>query len=186
VALRKVLFFMLVSANGYYERGPWEIDWHTVDAEFNDFAEEQLDSVDAILFGRRTYEGMAAYWPTPEAIGTDPGTARRMNEKPKIVFSKTLDRADWSNTRLVRGDAVAEVRKLKDQPGRDVIIFGSSDLSASLATAGLVDEFRLMVCPIALASGKPLFAGVSGDVRLALRDVRRFGNGNVLLAYTRA
>lgn len=181
--MRRVLFFMLVSANGYYERAPWDIDWHMVDAEFNTFAEEQLDSVDTILFGRKTYEGMASYWPTPEAIAADPGTARRMNEKAKVVFSKTLPRAEWNNTHLVKGDAAAEVRRLKDEPGKDIAIFGSSDLTASLAVAGLVDEFRILVNPLALASGRPLFAGLTQDLALRLVGTRTFGNGNVLLRY---
>jgi dihydrofolate reductase len=160
--MRRVLFFMLVSANGYYERAPWAIDWHMVDAEFNTFAEEQLDSVDTILFGRKTYEGMASYWPTPEAIAADLGTARRMSEKAKVVFSKTLPRAEWNNTHLVKGDAAAEVRRLKDEPGKDIAIFGSSDLTAS---------------------GKPLFAGLTQDLALRLVGTRTFGNGNVLLRY---
>ena len=92
---RRVLFFMMVSANGFYERARWEIDWHVTDAEFNDFAIAQLDSADTLLFGRVTYEGMASYWPTPEAREGDPAVADRMNTVPKVVLSTTLDKADW-------------------------------------------------------------------------------------------
>ncbi len=126
---------------------------------------------------------MAGYWPSPAALESDPATAERMNAKAKVVFSKTLDRADWSNTRVVKGSAADEVKKMKAQPGKDMVIFGSSDLAASLATEGLIDEFRLMVCPMALAEGRPLFAGVTRDLPLKLIDVRRFANGNVLLSY---
>src|SRR5512143_318219 len=101
--MRRVLFFMLISANGYYERGPWELDWHSVDEEFNAFAIAQLDSVGTLLFGRATYEGMAAYWPTADAIASDPEVAGRMNGIEKIVFSQSLTEARWSNTRRVGG-----------------------------------------------------------------------------------
>src|SRR5438105_639275 len=158
--MRKVLFFMMTSANGFYEVGPWEIDWHSVDEEFNDFALEQIGSIDTMLFGRATYTGMASYWPTREAIESDPEIAEKMNSTPKIVFSNTLDKAEWSNSRLVKGDAATELRKLKEQPGGDMIIFGSSELAVSLAAAGLIDEYRLMVAPVALPHGKPVLGGL--------------------------
>ena len=152
--MRRVLFFMLTSINGFYERGRWVLDWHNVDDEFTRFAVEQVQSVDTILFGSVTYEGMAGYWPTPEAIADSPATAEKMNSLPKIVFSNTLEKAEWSNTRLVRGDASEEVARLKEQPGQDMIIFGSSDLAVSLAERGLIDEYRILVNPIALPEGK--------------------------------
>jgi dihydrofolate reductase len=180
---RRVLFFMMVSANGFYERARWEIDWHVTDAEFNDFAIAQLDSVDTLLFGRVTYEGMASYWPTPEAVGDDPEVARRMNALRKIVFSRTLDRAEWNNTSVVRGDAAERVGELKREPGKDAILMGSSDLAVALADRDLIDEYRLMVAPVALGHGKPVLDGLDRDLRLQLHDVRRFANGNVLLSY---
>lgn len=180
-----VVFFMVVSANGFYERGPWGIDWHRVDEEFNEFAIAQLDSVDALVFGRRTYEGMARYWPTPEALASDPEVAGRMNAIPKIVVSTTLERAEWANTRLVRGSVADEIAKLKRETPRDVLVMGSSDLAASLAGYDLIDEYRLMVNPVFLGEGKPVLAGVAKDVPLTLRDVRRFRSGNVLLTYAR-
>jgi dihydrofolate reductase len=178
-----VLFFMVVSANGYYERGPWGIDWHHVDEEFNEFAISQLDSVDALVFGRKTYEGMARYWPTPEAIASDPAVAGRMNGLAKVVVSRTLERAEWANTRIVRADVAGEVAKLKRESPKGVLVMGSSDLAASLSGQGLIDEYRLMVNPIFLGAGKPVLAGLASDVRLTLRDVRRFRSGNVLLSY---
>ncbi len=184
--MRRVLFFMLTSLNGFYEQGRWEIDWHNVDDEFTRFAIEQLESVDTLLFGRATYEGMASYWPTPAAVADSPATAEQMNSLPKIVFSKTLHKAEWNNTRLVRGDAAEEIKKLKEQPGKDMIILASSDLAASLAEHGLIDEYRIMVNPIALGEGKPLFQGMKRDLRLKLLDVRRFASGNVLLSYAPA
>ena len=179
----RVLFFMLISANGFYERGPWDIDWHSVDAEFNEFAMDQLDSVGTLLFGRATYEGMASYWPTAEAIASDPEVAGRMNGIEKVVFSKSLTEVRWQNTRLVRGDAGDEVRALRSRPGRDLLVMGSSDLAASLAASGLIDEFRILVVPVMLDRGKPLLSGLAADLPLRLASTRAFGNGNVLLTY---
>ena len=181
--MKRVLYFMMTSLNGFYERGGWEIDWHNVDDEFTRFAIEQIKSVDTLLFGRVTYEGMASYWPTEAAAADSPAITEQMNAMPKIVFSRTLEKAGWHNTRLVRGDAAEEVARLKEQPGKDLIIFGSSDLATSLAERGLIDEYRVMVNPIALPEGKPLFQGLKGDLRLKLLQARTFENGNVLLSY---
>jgi dihydrofolate reductase len=181
--MRKLLFFMMTSANGFYEAGPWEIDWHTTDDEFNTFALEQLNAIDTILFGRVTFEGMASYWPTPEAIESDPEVAAKMNETPKIVFSSALESVAWQNSRLVKGDAAAEVRQLKAQDGKDLIIFGSSDLAVTLADAGLIDEYRFMLAPVALPRGKPVLLGLKQDLRLRLLRTRAFENGNLLVCY---
>jgi dihydrofolate reductase len=181
--MRKILFFMMVTANGFYERGPWDIDWHNTDADFAEFANEQLDSVDTLLFGRATYEGMARYWPTPEAIASDPQTAERMNALPKVVFSRSLDRAEWNNTRLASGAITEEIARLRREPGKNAIVFGSSDLAVSLAELGLIDEYRIMLNPIALGDGKPVFKGLKNDLHLKLRGVRTFASGNVLLYY---
>jgi dihydrofolate reductase len=187
--VKKILFFMLVSVNGYYERGKWGLDWHNVDEEFSAFALEQLESVDTLVLGRATYEGFAAYWPTAEAIADAPAIAEKMNGLPKVVFSNSLDRAEWSNTRVVSGEPGAmaeEIERLRREPGKDTIVFGSSDLAASLSEHGLIDEYRIMVNPIALADGKPLFEGMKADLPLKLLRARTFESGNVLLYYERA
>ena len=129
---------------------------------------------------------MATYWPTPDAIAADPEVAARMNGLPKVVFSRTLQSVAWVDSRLAGADAAAEVRQLKEQPGRNIIILGSSDLAASLAADGLIDEYRLMLNPVLLGRGKPVFAGLPADVRLRLLDARTFGNGNVLVRYAPA
>jgi dihydrofolate reductase len=110
--VRRVLFFMMVTANGLYERGPWEIGWHHVDDEFDAFALAQLESVGTLVFGRVTYEGMAAYWPTPAARADSPAITELMNALPKLVVSGTLDRAAWNNTGVVRGDVAGAIAKL--------------------------------------------------------------------------
>jgi dihydrofolate reductase len=181
--MRNVFLFMMVSLDGFFEGPNQNIDWHNVDEGFNDFAIKQLDEIGTLLFGRVTYQLMASYWPTPAALADDPIVAEKMNTIPKVVFSTTLDTVDWANTRLVRGDASAEVMKLKQQPGKDLAIFGSADLTTALLQAGLVDELRIMVNPVALGNGKPLFAGLRDRVNLKLVNSRVFDSGNVLLSY---
>jgi len=181
--MRKVLFFILTSLDGYFEGPGHELDWHQVDEEFGQFILEQLKSVDMLLFGRVTYEMMATYWTSPDANQEDPVVAGLMNSLPKIVFSKTLTRADWNNTRMVKDDIAREVTRLKGLSGRDMIIFGSSDLALSLLQANLLDELRIVVSPLVLGSGKALFQGLQGRLELKLLKARAFKNGNVLLFY---
>jgi len=181
--MRKVIFFMLTTLDGFFEGPNREIDWHNVDEEFNEFAIDQLNSVDVLLFGRVTYELMASYWPTPAAATDDPIVADKMNHLPKIVFSKTLSSVDWQNTRLVKENIAEEISKLKQQPGKDLIIFGSSDLAVTFIRHGLIDEYRIMVNPVVLGNGKPLFKGINDKLNLKLLKTKTFRSGNVLLYY---
>ncbi len=181
--MRKVFLFMMVTLDGFFEGPNQDISWHNVDEEFNDFAIAQLDEIGALLFGRVTYQGMASYWPTEFAKKNDPVVAGKMNSLPKVVFSKTLDRAEWENSRLVKGNAAEEVAKLRQQSGKDLAIFGSGDLSTSLAEQGLIDEFRIMVNPVVLGNGKRLFQGINEKLNLKLVKTKTFRSGNVLLYY---
>ena len=181
--MRKVIFFMLTTLDGFYEGPNKEIDWHNVDEEYNQFAIDQLNSVDVLLFGRVTYELMASYWTTEAATTNDPIVADKMNHLPKIVFSKTLASVEWQNTRLVKENIAEEIAKLQRQPGKDLIIFGSSDLAVTLIQDGLIDEYRIMVNPVVLGNGKPLFRGIKNKLNLRLIDTRKFKSGNVLLYY---
>ena len=189
--MRKVLCFMMTTLNGFYERGRWDvdpkaIDWHPTDEEFETFAAEQLGEADTILFGRVTCEGMVSYWPTPEAVAADPAVAEQMNGLEKVVFSRTLQGVDCSNSCLAGDDLVGEVRRLREQPGKDIIVPASSDLAASLAVEGLIDEYRIMVNPVLVGRGKSVFVGLARDVPLKLLATRTFANGNVLLTYAPA
>jgi dihydrofolate reductase len=182
--MRTLYLFNMVTLDGFFE-GPakWEIDWHNVDDEFNEFSINQLNATDHLLFGRITYEGMASYWPTPEAIENDPIVASKMNSILKIVFSRTLEKADWNNTRLIKSNIVEEVLKLKRQPGKDIALFGSSNLASTFIKHGLIDEYRIMVNPIVLGKGTPLFREVSDKFKLKLLKAMTFESGNVLLCY---
>ncbi|MEN6408760.1 MAG: dihydrofolate reductase family protein, partial [Anaerolineaceae bacterium] len=155
--MRKLAMFNLITLDGFFEGIHHEIDWHNVDAEFNDHAISQLESTGGLVFGRLTYEVMARYWTSPEARRDDRIIANFMNTIPKYVFSRTLDRVDWENAQLMKGDAAEMVKNLKAQPGKDLLIFGSADLSATLIQHGLIDEFSLLVNPVVLGSGVPLF-----------------------------
>lgn len=181
--MRKLFSFVAVSADGYYEGPNGEFDWPTTDAEFLDFSLEQLDEIGLLIFGRVTYEMMAAYWPTPEAINDTPEIAAAMNGLPKMVVSRTLSRPDWENTRLIRDGLADEIMALKREPGNDIAIFGSSHLTTDLIALGLVDEVRLMVNPIVLGAGNSLFRTAEGRIPLQLRATRVFRSGNVLLTY---
>ncbi len=129
--MRKAILFMMVTLDGFFEGPKGELDWHNVDEEFNEFAKDQLNSVDFLLFGRRTYELMANYWPTPSATRDDPIIAEKMNAMPKIVFSRTLEKVGWNNSRLIKENIAEEISSLKRRPGKDLIVFGSSDLAVS-------------------------------------------------------
>ena len=181
--MRRLVLFNMVTLDGYFAGPAGEIDWHRVDSEFNDFAVEQLNSAGSLIFGRLTYEIMASYWPTTQAIDDDPLVAKKMNNIPKFVFSRTLDQVDWENTRLVKNDAAAEVAKLKQQAGGDLFIFGSANLASSLTRHGLIDEYRLMVNPVLLGNGQPLFENLDHRLSLNLVRTKTFRSGNVLLYY---
>jgi dihydrofolate reductase len=181
--MRKIYIFDMITLDGFFEGPKREIDWHNVDKEFNEFAEHQLNETDIILFGRVTYELMARYWPTENAIKNDPIIANNMNAIPKIVFSKTLEKAEWNNTRLIKENIVDEISQLKHQPGKEIAIFGSSALAATLIQLELIDEYRIMINPVILGSGTSVFKGVSSRLDLKLIRTKLFHSGNILLYY---
>jgi dihydrofolate reductase len=181
--MRRVILFNLMSLDGYFEGPSRDINWHSVDDEFNVFAIEQLNEAEALIFGRVTYEMMASFWPSEFALETDPIVAGKMNSLPKYVFSHTLASADWNNTTLIKGDAADELMKLKEQPGKDLFVFGSAVLASTFLQRGLIDELRVLVNPLLLGNGSPLFPRINGPVKLRLLRTRTFGNGNVLLTY---
>ncbi len=181
--MRKLFVFNMVTLDGFFEGPNHDISWHNVDEEFNQFAIAQLDEIGALLFGRITYQLMSSYWPTEMAKQDDPVVAEKMNNIPKVVVSTTLEQADWSNSRLIRERVVDQIAQLKEQPGKALAIFGSSDLMVSLIPDGLIDEFRIMVNPVVLGSGRGLFQGLQDKLRLRLAGEQTFNSGNVLLRY---
>ena len=126
---------------------------------------------------------MKSYWPTPEAMKNDPVVAEKMNSLPKVVFSRTLDKADWNNTTLVKGDLATHVRKMKEEPGEDMVIMGSGSIVSQLTQKGLIDEYQVVVVPVVLGDGKTMFDGVKEKVPLELKKTRSFDNGRVFMRY---
>ena len=181
--MRTLVSFINTSLDGFHQGPNGEFDWAIVDEEFRDFALRQLDQADTLGFGRATYDHMAAYWPTDQAQANDPAITSRMNTKPKLVFSTTLERADWSNTTVIAGEAVEQIETVKSRPGGELLVIGSAHLTAHFAAAGVLDELRIMVCPIVLGQGRSLFEDLKDRVALSLADVRQFDSGNVLLTY---
>ena len=181
--MRRLVSFMVMTLDGYTEGPEHAFDWPNVDDEFNEFSVSQLNDIDILLFGRVTYEGMASFWPTPEAFEFDPVIAERMNTIPKVVLSSTLAEATWQNSTLVIEDAISAAAKLKQEDGKDLALFGSQTLTVSLLEAGLIDELRVLVNPILLSGGPTLFAGLHDRVPLTLMRTTVFCSGNVLLRY---
>ncbi len=178
--MANLITFNLVTLDGFFEGPDHSIDWHNVDDEFNAFAAEQLDRLGGLMFGRVTYELMASYWPTESS---DDPVAERMNALPKYVASRTLRSVDWQNSRLLGPDLAGEIRRLKQSADGDIGIFGSGKLIAALMPLGLIDVHGVMVNPVILGRGTPLFQDVEERSDLTLIDARPFASGNVLLRY---
>ena len=185
--MRKVILSNVVTLDGFFEGPNKELDWHIVDEEFNQYAIDLLSNVDALLFGRVTYQLMADYWP---AAATNPSTSKsdleiadKMNNLPKIVFSKTLQQVEWNNSRLVKDNIAQEISKMKQQSGKDMVIFGSGSIVSTFMQHGLIDEYRIIVNPVVLGNGKPLFKGINDKQNLKLLKTRVFDSGIVILFY---
>jgi dihydrofolate reductase len=185
---RKIVLSISISLDGFIEGPDRDIGWHRVDDELHQHFNEQLRTMGAFLDGRVTYELMAGFWPTADQ---DPSSSAQVREfaaiwrdMPKIVYSRTLQRAGW-NTTIVRDVVREEVLALKAQPGGDLAL-GGADLAATFRELGLVDEYRLYVHPVLIGRGKPLFPPSDARADLRLAETRAFGNGVVLLRYERA
>lgn len=184
--MQKLIVFNHVSLDGYFVDSKGEMSWAKAnhqDEEWNAFVSENAKGDATLVFGRITYELMASFWPTPFAIENMPAVAEGMNKLPKVVFSKTLDKASWNNTKLVKGDLAAEVKKMKQEPGNGMVIMGSGRIVSQLAQEGLIDEYQIVVNPVVLGKGRTLFEGVKDNLSLKLTKSRTFGNGNVWLCY---
>ena len=167
--------------DGGFEYGGWVAPYG--DEVLGKKAAEGTTQTTAYLFGRKTYEHMAAYWPTEQAKVNDPAITSRMNDKEKLVFSTTLTDASWSGTTVVRGEATEHVPTIKAAAGKELLVIGAAHLTANLAQAGVLDELRVMVCPIVLGQGRSLFEDLKERVSLKLLRVRQFDSGNLVLTY---
>jgi dihydrofolate reductase len=182
--MRKLVVFNAVTLDGYFVDGKGDMGWaHKNDDEWNAFASENASGSGVLVFGRITYELMASYWPTPMALQNSPEVAKGMNAMPKIVFSRTLDTVSWNNTKLLKGDLAAEVGKLKQEPGPDMVILGSGSIVSQLAQQNLIDEYQIALSPTVLGQGRTMFEGVKQKLNFKLTNSHTFGNGTVFLRY---
>jgi dihydrofolate reductase len=179
----KLISSIALSLDGFYSGPNGELDWHNVDEEFDKHSNDLLSSADTLLFGRLTYQLMLNYWADPSVISDNPVIAGPMNQLPKIVFSKTLEKVDWQNTRLLKENIVEEITNLKQQTVRDLVILGSGELTLSLTELGLVDEFQIVLHPVVLGKGKSLSKNIHDKIKLKLLKTKTFHSGNVLLYY---
>jgi dihydrofolate reductase len=182
--MRKLFVFMMVSLDGYFEGLGHDLSWHNAKhEEFKRLEAEHKVESDAILMGHATYDLMAKFWPTPTALEADPETAKFMNETPKFVVSHKPFEPGWHNVAVIHVDVLNRIQTLKNQPGKSIALLGSNRLCVSLMEEGLVDEFRIMVNPVALGAGTPLFSGLKKQTNFKLIAVRKYSSGNVLLTY---
>lgn len=184
--MRKLVVFNNVTLDGYFTDCNGDMSWAYAgneDREFRSFVAGNAKGGGQLLFGRKTYELMASYWPTQLAAKNDPVVAGHMNALSKIVFSRTMQRAEWDNTRLVRRGLVAYARKLKQESGPGLVILGSGSIVAQLAQAGLIDEFQFVLNPVILGAGRTLFDGVKRRLALKRTKLRAFRNGKVFVCY---
>jgi dihydrofolate reductase len=184
--MRKITMFNMMSLDGYFADARGSIDWHVTDDEFNRMAVENIQRYDTILFGRVTYQLFENFWPraaeNPKTSKEDVAIARKINDMHKIVFSKTLHELGWENAKVLADITPEAVLELKNQPGKDIVIYGSGSVVRQLAGLGLIDEYHVMINPVLLGAGKQLFAGVPQQ-KLTLIDRTLFESGNLLLIY---
>ena len=184
--MRKIIASTFVTLDGYMVGPNEDMSWVTnnFSEEMGVYAGDLMNSMDTILLGRVTFETMTKFWPA-QTEATAPG-ADKMNTNPKIVFSKTLDKAEWGhwkNARVVKGNAAGEIARLKQQPGKNMVIYGSANLVQGFTQLGLIDEYQLLVHPLALGGGKRLWADMAHAVNLKLLRTQAFKNGVAVLYY---
>lgn len=185
--MRNVVLFMHVSLDGFCATPNGGLDWVSYDGELEKYAEGIVSTVGAPLYGRATYQMMESYWPTvlrkESATKHERDHANWVENVPKVVFSRTLDKVEWNNTRLIKDNIVEEVTKLKQQPGKDLVIFGSPTLAHEFMRLGLIDEYQLTVSPVMLGSGTPLSIPLKEHHRLKLLSSKTLKSGVLGLHY---
>lgn len=191
--MRKVVFWINTTLDGYVAGPKGEMDWlfaHAVSDEGWARQHEVLSTVDTVLLGRSNYEGFHGYWPTvrqnPASSQNDVDFSNWLDAVPKIIFSRTLAKVDWQNSRLATDDIPPEIARLKQQPGKDMLIMTSTGLAQSFMKLGLIDVFRINVYPVILGGGKPLFTELADRTNLKLVETRNFQFGVLGLTYERA
>ena len=187
--MRKLVLFMHVSLDGFAANTSGGLDWISYDGELQQYADEIVATVGSPVYGRVTYELMAGYWPTvlddPNESEHSKAHARWVDKATKIVFSKTMKKAEWNNTIVINDNIAEEINKLKQQPGKDLVIFGSPGLAHSFMELDLIDEYQLTLNPILLGSGIPTYQNIKNKTNLKLVKATPLKSGVVGLHYVR-
>jgi dihydrofolate reductase len=197
--MRRIVMFNRVSADGYFATADGKLDWVVPEEEIDKAGASAIPGTDTILFGRRTFQMFERFW--PQAVDGSPTAPRPhgegrsaemramglfLNDSTKIVFSRTLKEATWKNSRLLHEFDPRQIEEIKQQPGKDIMIFGSGSIVSQLTEHGLIDEYQFVVSPILLGSGRLLLTNVSKTRTVRLREVTKYPSGNVMLSYARA
>lgn len=186
--MRKLVMSNVINIDGYFEGNKnWDLSFHNVvwGPELEKLSIEQLKSADYLVFGRVTYEGMAAYWSKAEAETAELEVAKLMNSLPKIIFSTSLQSAEWKNSRIISNNASYEIRKLKQQGEKDIYVFGSAILSETFIKDDLFDDYRIVIAPVILGNGRPLFRQGIASKNLSLISSHQLSTGGVVLKYSK-
>ncbi len=182
--MRRLSVFNSVSLDGYFTDLRGDMSWaNRSDPEWIEYTRSNAKGDGMMLFGRKTYDMMQSFWPTPAATQSMPEVANKMNSAPKIVFSRTLKAASWENTQLVSDDMVERVRKLKLESGPDMLLMGSGEIIAQLTAAKLINQYQVITVPVIIGAGRTMFEGVPERLELERVDSRTFGNGNIVNTY---
>ena len=184
--MSKLTSFTFITLNGFYKGLNEDTSWHQHGGEAAKFANDASSADNILLFGRKTYEMMASFWPTPMAAELFPIVAKNMNASQKIVCSNSLKKADWQNTTIINGNIVEQLKQLKQKSKHNITILGSGSLLSQLSDAGLIDQYTIMLNPIAIGKGTSIFEGIQNPLALKLSSSRVFEkDGIVLLNYER-
>jgi dihydrofolate reductase len=184
--MRKLIAFNHITLDGYFVGNNGDMSWAyegNDDPEYASFVAGNASGDGQLLFGRVTYDLMSGYWPTAMADKHDPVLAERMNSLSKIVFSRTLDKAEWNNTKLIKGDLVSEIRRMKNETGPGMAILGSGSIIAQLAPENLIDEYQMVLDPVALGKGRSMFEGIPKILKVKLTKTRIFKNGKIFICF---
>ncbi|WP_454666501.1 dihydrofolate reductase family protein [Acinetobacter calcoaceticus] len=187
--MRKLILFLHASLDSFVEgpNGAMDIGWIAYDADLAKHAKDILSTADTVIWGRATYQMMHGYWPSmlsnPEASEHERNHAEWIEKTEKIVFSTTLDKVEWNNSRLVKDHVEEEINKLKQQPGKDMVILGSPRFTHYLMQLNLIDEYKITISPVLIGNGLPLFEGVSEKTNLKLIENKTFASGAIGLHY---
>ncbi len=185
--MRKLIFQIGVSLDGFIEAPKGDLEWMFIDDELWKNIDELLGTVDTVLFGRVAYQGFQQYWPAaatnPKSPQNEIEFAHWIEQTPKIVFSTTLLSADWANSRLVKSDIAREITSLKQQPGKNILLFGGAGIAQTFAKLGLIEEYRIKIYPVVLGNGIPLFKTPQDRTNLKQLTTKTFGSGVVEIQY---